>query len=102
MPDKPLTRQEQFRAMSKLLLDCMYDRELHQRLLNDPKGTLASVGFELLPESKVFVHENKLNEHHIVVPYFFESPLKTATLDHPLLPTEEELQEIKSRSNGKK
>lgn len=66
MSDEPLSIQQQFRNASKLIRDCMYDRDLRERLMNHPRETLASVGFELLPETKVFVHVNKTNEHHIV------------------------------------
>lgn len=65
-----VVKRKEFRDALQLLHRTMYDREVRERFLADPRGMLIEAGFELQPDDKIFIHENKPGEYHFTVPRF--------------------------------
>ena len=69
-----------------LILRTGWDRDLRDKVLADPRRMLMEAGLQLSEGDKLFVHEEKEGEYHVVLPVFMDKPLASLNKDHPFLP----------------
>jgi hypothetical protein len=75
----------EFRLILEILHRTMWDKDVRERFLADPRRMIEGAGVTLGPEDRVIVHENKPGEYHLVVPEYINDVTVTPE-DHPLLP----------------
>ncbi len=54
--------------ITNVIADALEDRKKRKQLIDDPKQVLTEAGLTVPPRVKIFVHENKRNEIHLVLP----------------------------------
>lgn len=72
-------------ALISMIHKTAWDCKAREEFLTDPRRMLRQAGVDLADNEKVFVHENKPGEYHLVLPLPVDK-IYDVPVDHPLIP----------------